>query len=74
MINIVMNTMTEIMIIIIHIIILYLKLNKSLKDIWSRFRPLFELSEVILTIFSAASSKPWSLGRISSGVLSEQFT
>jgi hypothetical protein len=32
------------------------------------------LSEVIFTIFSAASSKPWFLGWISSGVLSEQLT
>jgi Na+/H+-dicarboxylate symporter len=59
-----MNTITEIMIIIVHIIVLYLELNKSLNDNLSKFRPLFKLSEVILTIFSTTSSNPWSLGRI----------
>jgi hypothetical protein len=57
MINKINMKMTiEIMIIII--IDLYFELNKSLKDNWSKLRPLFELSEIHLTIFSAASSKP----------------
>jgi hypothetical protein len=68
-----MNTITEIIIIILHIIVLYFELNKSLKDNWSKFKPLFELSDVKFTIFSAASSKPWSLSRIISGILSKQF-
>jgi hypothetical protein len=50
--RIIMNMTTAIMIIIVHIIDLYFELNKSLKDNWSNLRPFFELSEVILTIFS----------------------
>jgi hypothetical protein len=54
----IINITTEIIIIIIHIIILYFELNKSLKDNWSKLRPFFELSEVILTIFLRFRQSP----------------
>jgi hypothetical protein len=47
-----MNIIVVTIMIIDNIIVLYLGLNKFLKDNWSK------LSDVILTMFSGASSKP----------------